>query len=631
MKRFLLTTMIAGAVALSTSAATENFTFSYCSPAGEIKVSDLGGIGSSTAQKYGAAIKLDAPYYKGMKLKKIDAYINTDASGLRNMSDFQIFMSDSLTAGIPDIMLETVTPKAVTFAGDNLAVMSYTFEEPYVLEGNPFYIGYYLKVNRVTGPAETYPVLLDKTVTNDPDAFFYYDPTAIEKEEWSIYSYVNGAAIIYLTLERDIEQFSLGLGRPETAYAELGMEGNVIMPVVNLGSVPVSSLLYEYSLNGDIPASMLATLESPIMPGAETITYLLLPLDPVEVSGEYDMTLTVTEINDNPNQSLASSADFTLEVWPYFPQKRPLVEEFTSVKCGYCPRGYAAMEYIGEEYPDDAVVICYHNSYNGNFLDPMIVNDAMPVVNNNGLPSSCIDRTGIIDPYYGSQYPKDLGILDNLAAAMSRLPLADISISKVEVADSIISVSTDITFMKGVEDDAYRVGYVLTCNGLSNFADEWAQSNYYSGDRNFKDAPLMEQFYTARQLIYGLTYNDVPVNMTAMNGLRNSLTDISPYTAVTNGYSFDVSNIRNIYGQSLNPFLEIDRMVVNAFIVERETGMIVNACKFPVGKVYNTVEEIEADEDGVPVYYDLAGRRIDNPDRGIYIQVTGNKVRKVIK
>lgn len=43
------------------------------------------------------------------------------------------------------------------------------------------------------------------------------------------------------------------------------------------------------------------------------------------------------------------------------------------------------------------------------------------------------------------------------------------------------------------------------------------------------------------------------------------------------------------------------------------------------------VEGIEADDfAGEPVYYDIQGRRVANPDRGIYIRVTGTKSEKVI-
>ncbi len=36
------------------------------------------------------------------------------------------------------------------------------------------------------------------------------------------------------------------------------------------------------------------------------------------------------------------------------------------------------------------------------------------------------------------------------------------------------------------------------------------------------------------------------------------------------------------------------------------------------------------DSDAAPVYYNLQGARVENPDKGIYIKVTGSKSEKVL-
>ena len=45
----------------------------------------------------------------------------------------------------------------------------------------------------------------------------------------------------------------------------------------------------------------------------------------------------------------------------------------------------------------------------------------------------------------------------------------------------------------------------------------------------------------------------------------------------------------------------------------------------------NGVDSVEAADDSEAVYYNLQGVRVANPDRGIYIKVTGNKAVKVVK
>lgn len=50
-----------------------------------------------------------------------------------------------------------------------------------------------------------------------------------------------------------------------------------------------------------------------------------------------------------------------------------------------------------------------------------------------------------------------------------------------------------------------------------------------------------------------------------------------------------------------------------------------NAAYIPTG-----VEDVETAEDAETVWYDLQGNRVVNPDKGIYIKVTGNKAEKVM-
>lgn len=48
------------------------------------------------------------------------------------------------------------------------------------------------------------------------------------------------------------------------------------------------------------------------------------------------------------------------------------------------------------------------------------------------------------------------------------------------------------------------------------------------------------------------------------------------------------------------------------------------------GKTEGAVAGVEVEENAAPVYYNLQGARVNNPERGIYIQVKGNKATKVM-
>lgn len=59
---------------------------------------------------------------------------------------------------------------------------------------------------------------------------------------------------------------------------------------------------------------------------------------------------------------------------------------------------------------------------------------------------------------------------------------------------------------------------------------------------------------------------------------------------------------------------------------------LTNAIAIQKADVSTVVEDLIGNEveNGTPVYYNLQGARVDNPSKGIYIEVIGNKARKVV-
>ena len=561
--------------------------------------------------------------YQGMKITKIEAYLNTDTKANANISDTQIFMAKNLTnTGTVSFATYDVTPTETvwgTYTGDEVvSVMSCTLDQPYeITSADPFYIGYNMKVNSTPGTAERYPILLDGDVAN-PDAFYF--KSSYSEFQWTNDRYSSGAAIIVVTLEREINDFDLGFLKVGTTYAEAGKNFDVMAQVVNGGANPVTTITYTYALNDGEATTNTINLEEPLAPNFTDVYDVLLPIEAIDQVDIYTLNLNITQIDGQPNESKGASTSAELHVYPYIPQHRPLVEEYTALECGWCPRGYAAMEYISDEYTDEAVVICYHTPNFGSGSDPMAVTGVMPVATNN-YPTASIDRMGIVDPYYGSSN-KNLGIVDEMFERAGVVAFADINIADVIVSlpDSVINVKTDVTFMKNVNNDSYRIGYVLSCDGLRD--PSWKQANSFSKKAEYKNAPLLEEFYILPGTVYGLTFNDVAIITKDMRGVANSLVDVVPGETITNEYSFDVKNVKNYHGTSLNPYLAIHRMWVNAFVVDRVNGQVVNAVRFPVRNVFSSVESVEGDANVVVSveYFDLTGCRVANPAGGIFIR-----------
>lgn len=623
----LLTAGLICAASFGAMADTQEIIWTYCNP--QIEETSF-GYGPDT---YSVAAEYYNPGYAGLKLTKIDAYINADESLLKNMDNFTVFLTSEL-GGTP-IVIETVEPKMSTINStmgpDQVAVLSLELAEPYIITTKSFFAGYSLEVIRASTDAGRHPVLVDASAQIEGSCYIR-TPTGTENQ-WNINGYSYGAATIYLTLERETSPLALNPAFPDIVYAEAGKNFDALMTVTNAGTQTVNSFTYSYSLNGGDQVTNTINLENPLAPSLTTSYELLLPMNAVAETGIYTIDFEITKVNGQPNGSAGPSTTGELDVFPYIPKHVPLMEEYTALSCGYCPRGFVAMEYIGEEYPDDAVVVCYHLEFGGN-KDPMTVTGAAPVATTQ-YPTASIDRMKIIDPYYGDYETygtRDLGIVDDIFRRARQVAIADISVADIEVTDNNkINVTTNATFMKQVENDKYRIGYVLSCNGL--YDQTWKQTNYFSKDSQFSNTPLIDQFVSLPSSVYGLTFNDVAIITTPMRGVANSVTSVVPETPVVHNYTFDISDVKNIYGDSLNKYLDLNNMWVNAFIIDRVNGAIVNACKAPVVGSGSRVESFDADELPVStVYYDLTGRKVNNPDKGIFIKseiLENGKVRTV--
>lgn len=631
LKKLLLTTVLAATTlcGIRATTVTDTFTYSYATEKGV-----LGGYGTAAAETIGAAMGFYTPSFAGMRLTKIQAYLNMNEEQLDNFSNSHLFISTDLKVDQPgDILDVSVTPVKAAYGNDNdLLKLEYNLPEPYEITKTSVFVGYTLKIDQVNNITK-YPILLDKSVTNNPYAFYFYAHSSTSYE-WSGASYANGAVIIVLTLERDVQEYALTINSSNTTYTTPDEECYAMLNVSNIGLNPVKEISYTYSINGGEKKSNDYMLEQPIPANLQATYNIMLPIEAPKTPDTYEVDLTITACDGYEYESDLRNTFFILDVLGFRPKHVSMIEEFTSLGCGYCPRGFVALEYINEEYPEDAVLLCYHDG-TAFGKDEMATTSNYPVPGaSQELPCATLNRGPLIDPYYGdySTGLRDVGIVDDLMKANAAYTPAEVSVSKVEVADSVINVTTDFRFAKDTNGQGYLIGYVLSCDGLWNAS--WRQSNYFSHDNDFKNTPLINEFYELPAKVGGLTYNFVVINNEAGRGVAESVPrEIKGGEVYQHNYSFDVHVVQNQFKENMYPWVNIDRMVVNAFIIDRNNGAIVNACKFKVGQVYDGVESVleDADADVAPVYYNLQGQRVLNPDRGLYIEVRGNKATKVVK
>lgn len=563
---------------------------------------ELFGYGQGMKETIDVAMLIDNPSLSGMKLTGFKAYI----SGIKGIENTSLWISRELKLenkeNVPDIASYEVSPVLSEYGGGYLGLLSIELPEPFILDGQPLYLGYSITVADNSTIEEKYPMVLSEG--NNPNGFFLHMSKSVLK--WMDYSKkAGGVAYIVATLEGDINEYSLGISGYTEANVTVDTDFSVELLVNNNGIQAINEVKYEYSYDSEAEKyEGLSKLPAPLNPEVTTAFPITLEFKGVKTIGPHILHVNISELNGKANMSASSSKDCLVNVMPYTPTHRPLVEEFTGLWCGWCPRGWVGMDMLGENYGKDMVVLCYHNA------DGMAVTNTYPV-EFSGYPNASLNRTALIDPYYGTYNENvDFGIAYDVENSMAEMTYVDLLVD-AKMEGSVIDVTSTSIFMKDVTEANYQLGYVLTCNGLSN--PEWVQRNYYNGLENEYIGTYLEDITRMPSRISGLIFNDVVVDVSAMSGIEGSLpSDIKTAEEYTHHFSFDIKD---------NGLIEkTENIVVNVFVIDKNSGAILNANKY----AFNDQAGIDSIKEGVEIvsteYFDLNGLKLKAPGEGILIK-----------
>lgn len=295
------------------------------------------------------------------------------------------------------------------------------------------------------------------------------------------------------------------------------------------------------------------------------------------------------------------------ETEPSKPVRKVLIEEFTGTWCGNCPRGYVALKWIAKDYGDRQISVSYH-------IDDVLDVAGASYYGIRSVPECAVDRGPLIDPYYGTPgFPVDLGIYYDIDLALEEEAICSIDI-EVEEAGTLARVTPHIRFIKDVDNCKYQMGYVLKADSASSHF--YPQENYYAGVKETEGTPL-EEVSKWPSIMRGLMYHDVAIDVTGYKGINGSL----PSRIVADADYTPTFNIN--FGDS-RLFSYKNQLSAVVFVIDKSTGRILNANSYHFGQDQENaaVNHIASASEVTGVeYYDLSGRKISNPDKGIFIRI----------
>ncbi len=562
-------------------------------------------------ETYDVAIKVDDPALVGSYIKQITFPLQE----VEGVSDISVFLTSQLRVengkNAADLVVKSVTPEEAGF-------ITVELENPYLIPEDGVYVGYSLTVDNVIDyEINATPVAVTAKVNDD--ALYIHTSDGFLK--WfEVSEEMGGSSLITVDVVGSNIMENAAVASGEQLYVKTGQETTIPVTVVNHGSNGLQSIEVSCSVAGKT-SKQLFDVSVPSLMGASTTISLNVPA--IDEKGNYDMIVFITSVNGVANEEPIGSPIPVIAL-NTLPKKRTLLEEYTGMWCGWCPRGYVAMEKLAKLYPDEYVLVSYHNADD---LEIMAEEDFPSPVN--GYPGAFADRAQEVEPYYGMGNTP-FGIADALAERNNNFGMADIAISSTLNEEGVVSITSEITFPVDVTDGNYGVEYVLTADGLTN--KNWGQSNYYNTETPTDDteAADLAEFFNGESTVYGLVYNDVAVLTSEMfDGSDNTIDKATADTPVSCNYEFPLDAATNTSG---NPIIQdTDKLKVIALLIDKETGEVVNANKAAVESATVGIEELATSGSTVNTeYHDLSGRKVTAPVNGIYVQTRQYKSGKTV-
>lgn len=558
--------------------------------------------GTSRKETYDVAIRINNSAMAGCKVKEIKVPIHGAPENFTNVTGWLssgLILSGKQNA--PDIAMTQATLEPLENSND--CMLSAIFTDPYEIPEEGIYVGYSFNISSLSIPAKL-PVAI--VSGNIQDSFWFHASKTSEYSAWTDMTTSLGAmSAMTVVLEGEIKEYAAGLSLDETIYSIANESTPISVSLHNYGTKPISDIDFIYRIE-ETEHKIHVDLESDLMP-EKTMTDLRVLIEGYDKIGDFPFRMRVDKI-DGVQQHDNVWNSSSLKSLAFIPVNRPLVEEFTGLRCQYCPEGYVALEEMYKDYGDKFVALSYHVSSFEN--GAMVTTDQIPVENVKSFPSVSVNRGEPYSPKYLRE--------DWCSHKRKFVPMdVDIEAYYIDESKSSIDVKADVIFAEIPKNMNYRLALCLVADGLSN--PTWRQANYFSGMQGLT-GEFWEIFTKGGKNISGLTYNFVVANFPDMYGLENSIpSDLSINCPYTTRYTFEMDKVKNILNESfINPEAKLRAVGI---VIDTETGIPVNCNTSGYIEGTSGVKTSVKNNEIVSIsYFDMCGNKYDTVPTGIHIK-----------
>ena len=401
-------------------------------------------------------------------------------------------------------------------------------------------------------------------------------------------------------------------------FVLMGKSIKVPISITNTGTATVRSINYTLTRDGEEVVSKSAPLT--IAVGATVPLNITVKSD--SVARKSPCTLTITKVNNKENEADEKTINGSIVTIIEKPVVVPVIEEFTGTWCGWCPIGFDGVENAAETYGEKAVLIAIHCG------DVMETGDFSPLSQKvSGYPSA------IVDSHDGDFYPSTSDVKSKISQQIkNKIAAASIQVAAEWTSSTrkFINITTKTRFVYSDDEANYGIAYVLTEDGMHGTGSGWAQANNLSGNSDYAQSNPF--WYKSPSKVTNVNYNHVGVAAWDIEkGVDNSVP-----TSVVAGEEQEYTYKANISNKSL--IQDKSKLKVIVLLIDRDNGSVVNAAQTAIEDYTTGIADIDVEEssmssqsEGQGGIYDLNGRRVSAPQRGInIIRMPDGTVRKVM-
>lgn len=286
-------------------------------------------------------------------------------------------------------------------------------------------------------------------------------------------------------------------------------------------------------------------------------------------------------------------------------KRRTVFEEGTGMWCGYCPLGIIAIERMKQKYPDEFIPIAVH------YDDPLEVDDYSREIYFTEFPIAWVNRKYEALPMVNTEKGYTLlegGFETALLEQQAQQTYAEI-IPKASIQGQEVKVDVTTRFAVRCSQTEHRLAFILVEDKVEGTG--FYQTNYLSG----KTGQDLDGFENEPDRIVPFVFNEVARSAAGdYKGIKASaMTKVEAGKEYHFTHTFQAKNLNNPANA---------RVVV--LLIDYETGHVVNAVQ-TASLVTGVGTVIREDAQASQVVYDVWGRKVSHPKKGMYI-INGKKM-----